>query len=129
MTTENLNTAVVETPVLGRATEALTPAADTTVGSPTRTRPRIRRSWWVAAAIVAVALVGTVATVTLMDPNPTAIEDETTSGPTVGSQEFLNRLAIQGYIPREAVDQKLLEMERAVRRGQIPAASLDAAES
>ena len=127
MTTENLNAAVVETPVLERATETLTPAADTTLGSTATKGPRIRRSWWVAAAIAAVALVGgTVATVSLLDSSPTAIEAERTSGPAVGSQEFLNRLANQGYIPHEAVDQKLLEMERAVRRGDIPPESLDA---
>jgi hypothetical protein len=47
------------------------------------------------------------------------------SGPEVGSQEFLQRLADQGYIPQQAVDRQLLLLERAVARGDIPAATLD----
>ncbi len=86
-----------------------------------------RPGMW-AAVILAISTVVALATVTITaerDPGQQATEAASVSGPAVGTQEFLNRLAEQGYIPREAVDQKRLLLERAVERGDIPAATLD----
>jgi hypothetical protein len=49
------------------------------------------------------------------EPNP----------PAVGSQEFLARLAEQGYIPPQTVDRERLLLERLVEQGRIPAETLD----
>jgi hypothetical protein len=48
--------------------------------------------------------------------------------PPVGSQEYLARLANQGYIPKQAVDQRQLLIERLVARGEVPAGSLESTE-
>jgi hypothetical protein len=56
-------------------------------------------------------------------PDPPAVSEA--DAPDVGSQEFLARLAEQGYIPPEAVDQERLLLERLVEEGRIPAETLD----
>jgi hypothetical protein len=43
----------------------------------------------------------------------------------VGSQEFLYKLAEQGYIPMASVDMDRLLTERLVARGDVPAAVLE----
>lgn len=123
-----------------------TETAHTTVATPplpdaiTEPGPAIRRTaarlrhllpWAVIAALTAIAVTaaglsisgryltsvpGTDTSVTVVDP-----------GPAVGSQEFLNRLAQSGYIPKQAVDTYQLQVERAVSSGLIPAQSLPAA--
>jgi hypothetical protein len=79
------------------------------------------------AIVVAVLLVATFAggTVTSEDATPSGGTSETGIEPTVGSQEYLNRLANQGYIPPEAVDRERLFFERLVGRGDIPPGSLE----
>lgn len=78
--------------------------------------------------VAIVAIVG-VATITIMADGGTggAMTSATeVAGPEVSSQAFLQRLAEQGYIPRQAVDQELLLLERFVASGDIPAATLGA---
>lgn len=90
--------------------------------------PRMSRRGWITLILAIVALAGA-ATMTVMADGGTGqvtASAEAVSGPKVGSQEFLQRLAEQGYIPQQAVDRKLLLLERAVARGDIPAATLDA---
>lgn len=90
--------------------------------------PGTSRRGWVAMILAIVALIG-VATVTITaegEPGQEVASAAAVSGPEVGSQEFLVRLAEQGYIPHEAVDQELLLLEQAVAKGDIPAATLDA---
>jgi hypothetical protein len=86
------------------------------------------RRVWVAMTLAIVVLVG-VATVMIAAERGTGQEATSAaamSGPEVGSQEFRLSLAERGYIPHEAVDQELLLLERAVARGDVPAATLDA---
>lgn len=89
--------------------------------------PTSRRGW--TGMILAIAAIVGVATVTITadgEPGQEAASAAAVSGPAVDSQEFLHRLAEQGYIPPEAVDRELLLLERAVASGDIPAATLDA---
>jgi hypothetical protein len=104
------------------------PAPTSATGAPGR-REEHRRTvsvlWSVGtAAFVVLAVValllwsgaGDVAT-----PEPEVLD----SGPPVGSQEYLARLADQGYIPQETVDRDRLLLERLVNAGRIPAETLD----
>jgi hypothetical protein len=79
------------------------------------------------ALAVAVVLVAMFVGVTEIsgDATPSGGTSETSIEPTVGSQEYLDRLANQGYIPPAAVDRDLLLLERLVGRGDIPPASLE----
>lgn len=90
-------------------------------------RRRLAPLAWVAFTLVAVVVIVVIAGVMV-----TSEEGATTGGnvdtviePTVGSQEYLNRLANQGYIPPEAVDRDLLRLERREGRGENPSASLE----
>ena len=90
--------------------------------------PGTSRRGWVGMILAIVALVGVV-TVTITaegEPGQEVASAAAVAGPEVGSQEFLHRLAEQGYIPREAVDRELLLLEQAVASGDIPAATLEA---
>ncbi|TVR22872.1 MAG: hypothetical protein EA387_07900 [Nitriliruptor sp.] len=86
---------------------------------------------WVAMILAIVALVG-VATVTITAERGTGQEATSAaeiSGPEVGSQEFRLSLAERGFIPHKAVDRELLLLQRAVARGDVPAATLEAPSS
>lgn len=100
---------------------------DTTASGPTDTVPGTGRYVWVVVVVAIIALAG-LATVIISDDGSEAatISAGAVAGPDVGSQEFLQRLAEQGYIPRQAVDREQLLLERAVASGDIPAATLDA---
>lgn len=76
-----------------------------------------------AVAVVLVAMYVGV-TATSEDATPSGGTSETSMQPTVGSQEYLDRLANQGYIPPAAVDRDLLLLERLVGRGDIPPETL-----
>jgi hypothetical protein len=88
--------------------------------------PRRRLSGWGVAAVVFVALVGLASALMVINgPAETPeVAVATISGPAVGSQEFLYKLAEQGYIPMASVDMDRLLLERLVTSGDIPAASL-----
>jgi hypothetical protein len=88
--------------------------------------PARRRPWLIAAAAVFVILAIAAGVVASSGDDTTPGDDPgAILEPSVGSQEYLKRLANQGYIPKEAVDQDLLRLERLVARGDIPAASLE----
>jgi hypothetical protein len=75
------------------------------------------------AALVAVAMQLGATGDDAQPPDAPAVSES--SDPAVGSQEFLARLAEQGYIPEESVDQERLLLERLVDEGRIPAETLD----
>ncbi|GEM_PF-5059173 len=87
---------------------------------------RRRTTSWVVASVVFVVLVGLASAIVVITRTTDAPEDvaATAVGPAVGSQEFLYKLAEQGYIPMESVDMQRLLLERLVARGDIPAATL-----
>ena len=90
---------------------------------PSRRRP----SSWVVAAVVFVTLIGlasAIFVITRTTDTPEVVA-ATVTGPAVGSQEFLSKLAEQGYIPAESVHMQRLLLERLVASGDIPAASLE----
>ena len=88
--------------------------------------PRRRLSGWVVASAVFGALGGLAGALFVINgPAETPqVAVATTSGPAVGSQEFLFNLAEQGYIPMASVDMERLLLERSVASGDVPAASL-----
>jgi hypothetical protein len=90
---------------------------------PSRRRP----SSWVIASVVFVTLIGLASAIFVITRTADAPEvvAATVTGPAVGSQEFLYKLAEQGYIPMESVDTQRLLLERLVASGDIPAASLE----
>ena len=90
---------------------------------PSRRRP----SSWVIASVVFVTLIGLASAifVTTRTADAPEVVAATVTGPAVGSQEFLYKLAEQGYIPMESVDMQRLLLERLVASGDIPAASLE----
>lgn len=89
--------------------------------------PRRRLSGWVVASAVFVALAGLAGALFVINgPAETPeVAVATTSGPAVGSQEFLYSLAEQGYIPMASVDIDRLLTERLVASGHLPAAVLE----
>ena len=105
------------------------PAAPPTTAGPHRGAGHARRNriaWSAAGAVAAVTIaVATFAVVTTGPEDRVQVQQATSTGQDVDSEEFLNRLANQGYIPAEAVDQQRVQLERAVRSGQVPAAALD----
>lgn len=94
----------------------------------TDTPPGTSRRGWSAMVVAIVAIVGAATIVIMADGGTGQATTSATAvaAPEVGSQAFLQRLAEQGYIPQESVDQELLLIERAVAKGDIPAATLDA---
>jgi hypothetical protein len=97
--------------------------------SGTETEPGRRRLTllaWLAAAVVVIAVIPVIAVVVgatgTSEQGATGGEDvETLVEPTVGPQEYLDRLANQGYIPKEAVpDRDVLRLERQLRGGEVP---------
>jgi hypothetical protein len=92
-------------------------------------RGRGTRPAWLAVTValaVVVVLLAMFAGVmaTSEDATPSGGTPETSTRPAVGSQEYLDRLANQGYIPPDAVDRDLLLLERLVGRGDIPREAL-----
>ena len=81
--------------------------------------------WSAAGAVAAVTLVVIFTVITTAPQQRVQVQQATSTGQDVDSQEFLNRLANQGYIPAQAVDQERLQLERAVRSGQVPVAALN----
>jgi hypothetical protein len=122
-------TAVREAPATDRsgATAAPTAAGTRSVSEhAVRARVRKRLVTWVVVGVVGIAAIGVAIVATI--PTPDGARPETTEratvAPAVGPQEFLARLAAQGYIPSEAVDQRQLQLERAIAGGHVPAATL-----
>jgi hypothetical protein len=76
-------------------------------------------------SIVALVAVVTVTVVADREPVGEIASTGTVPEPTVGTQQFLDRLAEQGYVPPEAIDRERLLLERLVERGDIPAATLE----
>ena len=87
-----------------------------TAGAP----PGTRRHVWVALIVAIVAIVAR------QETAQPATSGVAVSVPAVGTEAFLARLANQGYIPRKAVDQERLLLERLVASGDLPAAALEA---
>jgi len=90
--------------------------------------PRTSQRGWAAMIVALVAIVGVATTVVMADGGTGQATTSATAvaSPEVGSQAFLQRLAEQGYIPQQAVNQELLLLERLVASGDIPAATLEA---
>lgn len=104
------------------------PAGPPTTAAPRRGAGHGRRNrivWSAAGAAAAVAIAAVTFTVTTTAPQERVqVQQATSTGQDVDAEEFLNRLANQGYIPSQAVDQQRLQLERAVSGGQVPAAAL-----
>jgi lipopolysaccharide export system protein LptC len=82
---------------------------------------------WVVVLLALAALVAVAVQIGAVGDDRTADGPAVTepNEPAVGSQEFLARLAEQGYIPPEAVDRERLLLERLVQQGRIPAETLN----
>jgi hypothetical protein len=87
-------------------------------------RRRLTPLVWLAATVAVIAIIALVAAVTATSEQGATTGENVTSSvePTVGSQEYLARLANQGYIPKEAVNQDLLrrELENGVESPEPP---------